>query len=186
VKRVIVVFMALLFICQIACARQEHNQQGIGGDFVVYIKDNNGFKEIWKKNNETNEEMLLIDRVDAVASETRKTQRITAIYGNKVIVSTDEKYLFFITDAWETSGALFMYDLLSDKLVYLTDAYSIRQITKGEYMGLLVIGKHQYPLAGNAVDLLWVYNPHTKENVELFADDSNPLFDFVEEEYFEE
>ncbi len=58
-------------------------------------------------------------------------------------LSLDEKYLYFITEAYTTSGGLVKVNLETGKWISLFDADFFELIKQGQYSSLLLVGKSE-------------------------------------------
>ena len=65
------------------------------------------------------------------------TDKIVNIY--YPILSLDNMTVFFETDAWTTSGAIFSIDLKNKNIKYITDGNDAEIITEGEHRGQLKV-----------------------------------------------
>ena len=124
-----------------------------------------------RKDVSTGNEIMLIDTIQQPYSGKIR-------HMSQIVVSRDNKWIYFLTDGWETSAALHRVRMDGSGYEFLTDANDVRIITKGEYKDMLVIDKHIYPLAGSAIDLFMVYDPETKKEVRIFSQET---YDQLEE-----
>ncbi|MDD2829367.1 MAG: hypothetical protein PHW18_07330 [Sulfuricurvum sp.] len=78
---------------------------------------------------------------------------------NTLMFSYDDGVIYFLSEAWATSNAVYKYDLHTHKQSYITDGNDIRVLSKGKYAGYLVVNKHEYVQGGGSVDRDWLMSP---------------------------
>lgn len=78
---------------------------------------------------------------------------------NTLMFSYDDGVIYFLSEAWATSNAVYKYDLHTHKQSYITDGNDIRVLAEGKYAGYLVVNKHEYVQGGGSVDRDWLISP---------------------------
>jgi hypothetical protein len=78
---------------------------------------------------------------------------------NTLMFSNDDGVIYFLSEAWATSNAVYKYDLHTHKQSYITDGNDIHILAKGKYAGYLVVNKHEYLQGGGSVDRDWLMSP---------------------------
>jgi dipeptidyl aminopeptidase/acylaminoacyl peptidase len=77
--------------------------------------------------------------------------------------SPDGRWLYFISAAWATSGAVHVIDLATRKERFFSDGSGLETVPNGDYKGCLLIQKHKYFIGGGAYDWYWLVKPDGKE-----------------------
>lgn len=80
-----------------------------------------------------------------------------------LVLSPDNKMLYFETSAWATSGAIHAIDLSTKKVVYVTHGAIACVVLAGEFQNGLIVEQHRYFLQGGSHDDLWLYDPSGRE-----------------------
>ena len=77
--------------------------------------------------------------------------------------SPDGRYVFFLTPAYATSGAVHVVDTTNGKEHFLMAGNSLEVVPAGEYRGCLLVEQHRYFLGGGSYDWIWPFKPDGKE-----------------------
>lgn len=98
--------------------------------------DNNS--ELWVIESDASNEKRVKEAKD-ISSPVGK-----ATYIFSPVFSINDNNIFFLTDAWAVSSAVFSFDLASGKMRYITDGNTVDVIENGQYKGNLLLNQHQY------------------------------------------
>ncbi|HFZ9108598.1 TPA: hypothetical protein ACIPVM_000107 [Salmonella enterica subsp. diarizonae serovar 50:k:z35] len=82
---------------------------------------------------------------------------------NHLILSPDNKTLYFHTDAWITSPAIYKMDLKSHKLNYIVDGFLYCLVQTGKYKGDLIVSQHRHYVQGGAYNPISLFTPQGKK-----------------------
>ena len=82
---------------------------------------------------------------------------------DSVQFSTDGRYVFFVTPAYATSGAVHVVDTTNGKERFLMGGGGVEVIQSGEYHDCLLVGQHRHFIGGGSYDWLWLFRPDGKE-----------------------
>lgn len=108
--------------------------------------------------------------------------RRAALYSfEKLVFSNDGKRLYFLSDAWTTSGALHVVDIATRRSRYIAPANSILLLRSGQYAGCLVVSQHRYFLGSGSYDLYWMLAEDGDEIGLVSYDDPEHLRSQVDE-----
>ena len=77
--------------------------------------------------------------------------------------STNGKLVYFLSEAWTTSGALHVVDTTNSKEHFVCAAAEFEVVTSGEYRDDLLVQQHRYFIGGGSYDWYWLLNPDGKE-----------------------
>ena len=78
--------------------------------------------------------------------------------------STDGRYVFFLSDAWATSKALFTSSIRpTAKSIFVCPATDFEVVASGEYRDFLLVGMHRYFIGAGSYDWFWLVRPDGKE-----------------------
>jgi WD40 repeat protein len=75
--------------------------------------------------------------------------------------SSDGRYLFSLTPAWATSGALHVYDTRDKKLSFVMPANDVIVLSackSADYRDNLVVQQHRYFVVAGSYDWYWLYD----------------------------
>ena len=73
--------------------------------------------------------------------------------------SPDGRTVYFLTDAWVTSGAVHAVDVATRRVRYVCPGNSLRVVPRGEYAGHLMVHQHRYFVGGGSYDWVWLVTP---------------------------
>lgn len=114
--------------------------------------------QIWIYDLEEKKEWLLVANNFRCDEPTQ-----TIVDPNDLHFSPDNKVLYFITQAWITSGALHAINVDSGRQRFVIPANSIEVVPKGEYKGYLIVQQHLYFIGGGSYDWFWLFTPEGKK-----------------------
>lgn len=77
--------------------------------------------------------------------------------------SPDSRTLYFMSQAWATSGAIHAVDLATKVRRFVVDGNTLRVVKTGQYAGDLLVVRHKYYAAGGSYDFIWLVSPQGKE-----------------------
>jgi hypothetical protein len=90
--------------------------------------------------------------------------------------SPDGRVVYFLSDAWVTSGAVHAVDLATGRERYVCPGNSLEVVPRGEYAGHLVVQQHRYFVGGGSYDWYWLVTPDGRdvgplgESTEMFKE----------------
>lgn len=91
-----------------------------------------------------------------------KMQSILAGF-SKPQFSSNGKLVYFLSEAWTTSGALHVVDTTNGKEHFVCPAAEFEVILSGEYRDDLLVQQHRYFIGGGSFDWFWLLKPDGKE-----------------------
>jgi hypothetical protein len=94
--------------------------------------------------------------------EAENMQNVIAAFED-VQFSSDGRYVFFVTPAYATSGAVHVVDTTNGKERFLMAGGGLEVIHSGEYRDCLLVGQHRYFIGGGSYDWIWLFRPDGKE-----------------------
>ena len=94
--------------------------------------------------------------------EAENIQNVIAAFED-VHFSADGRYVFFVTPAYATSGAVHVVDTTNGKEHFLMAGNGLEVIHSGEYRDCLLVGQHRYFIGGGSYDWIWLFRPDGKE-----------------------
>jgi hypothetical protein len=71
----------------------------------------------------------------------------------------DAQLVYFIADAWATSGAIYVLDLKTRGVRYFTDGTVFAVLQSEPHRGSLLVSKHRYFEGGGSYDHFWLVSP---------------------------
>jgi hypothetical protein len=77
--------------------------------------------------------------------------------------STNGRLVYFLSEAWTTSGALHVVDTTNGKEHFVCPALDFELVGSGEYRDCLLVGQHRYFIGGGTYDWFWLIRPDGKE-----------------------
>ncbi len=121
--------------------------------------------QIWVVDTRTGKERLLVeDRMPGNGDITEELQRtISLIHDDSLWFSPDSERLYFISDAWVTSGALHVVDVRSGQERFVVGANSVEVVMSGKYVGDLIVSQHRYFLGNGSFNWYWLMDPEGRE-----------------------
>ena len=96
------------------------------------------------------------------AKDSDKIESVLAGF-SKPQFSTNGRFVFFLSDAWATSGALHVVDTTNGKEHYVCPGLDFEIIASGEYRDCLLVAQHRYFIGGGTYDWFWLLRPDGKE-----------------------
>jgi dipeptidyl aminopeptidase/acylaminoacyl peptidase len=91
-----------------------------------------------------------------------KTEAVLANF-SKPKFSSDGRYVFFLSDAWATSGAVHIVDTTNRKEHFVCPGNDLDVVPSGEYRDCLLVLQHRYFIGGGSYDWYWLLRPNGKE-----------------------
>ncbi|ECA5825987.1 hypothetical protein EL832_10185 [Salmonella enterica subsp. enterica serovar Hvittingfoss] len=82
---------------------------------------------------------------------------------NNLILSSDNNTLYFHSDAWVTSPAIYKMDLKNYKPHYIVDGYLHCLVQTGKYKGDLIVSQHRHYVQGGAYNPISLFTPQGKK-----------------------
>jgi hypothetical protein len=82
---------------------------------------------------------------------------------SNLLLSPDNKTLYFQAEAWATSDAVHSIDIATKKVSYVAPGEIACVVLTGEFQGDLIIQQHRYFVQGGSYDNLWLFDPTGKE-----------------------
>lgn len=113
--------------------------------------------ELWQINASGKEPTLLV-----APREAENMQNVIANFQD-VQFSSDGRYVFFVTPAYATSGAVHVVDTTNRKERFLMAGGGLEVIHSGEYRDCLLVAQHRYFVGGGSYDWSWLFRPDGKE-----------------------
>lgn len=106
------------------------------------------------------------DRKEATAlvrsTSSDKMEAILAGF-SKPQFSSNGKLVYFLSEAWTTSGALHVVDTTNGKEHFVCAALDFEVVPSGEYRDHLLVQQHHYFIGGGSYDWFWLLKPDGKE-----------------------
>jgi dipeptidyl aminopeptidase/acylaminoacyl peptidase len=96
------------------------------------------------------------------AKESDKMETILAGL-SKPQFSSDGKLVYFLSEAWATSGALHVVDSRNGKEHFVCPALEFEVVPSGEYKDCLLVSQHRYFVGGGSYDWFWLLRSDGKE-----------------------
>jgi dipeptidyl aminopeptidase/acylaminoacyl peptidase len=95
----------------------------------------------------------------------RESKNIQSVLANfaKPQFSTNGRYVFFLSDAWATSGAVHVVDTTNGKEHFVCPGLDLEVVTSGEYRDCLLVQEHRYFIGGGTYDWYWLLRPNGRE-----------------------
>jgi Tol biopolymer transport system component len=78
------------------------------------------------------------------------------------IFSSDGQIVYFLSNAWVTSSAVYALDLKTLKTQFIIDGNDLAIIKSGDYKNYIIIDRHQYFVDGGSYDSSWLVSPNGK------------------------
>jgi hypothetical protein len=127
------------------------------GKTIPTGSDNSPAKELWQVRADGRNATLLLR-----GKSSEKVENILANF-SKLQFSPDGRDVFFLSDAWATSGAVHVVDTTNSKEHFVCSGSDLEVIFKGEYAGCLLVLQHHYFIGGGSYDWYWLLRPDGKE-----------------------
>lgn len=116
--------------------------------------------QIWLIGSDGSGERLLVQE-NVAAGESEK--RIAHLDDGSLRFSPNGDKVYFIGDAWVTSGALHVVNIDGSNERFLMAANYIEIVPNGEYQGHLLVQQHRYFVGAGSYDWLWLFDSDGKE-----------------------
>ena len=91
--------------------------------------------------------------------------------------SPDGRTVYFLTDAWVTSGAVHAVEVATGRVRYVCPGNSLEVVPRGEHAGHLMVSQHRYFIGGSgSYDWYWLVTPEGRdvgpigESTEMFKE----------------
>ena len=88
--------------------------------------------------------------------------------------SSDGTKIFFLSKAWETSGAIHVLNLKTGAIRFVTDGRSLEVLHSKRFKDYLIVNKHKYFLGGGSYDWYWLVNSDGEE-IDAFGDNEDAI-----------
>ncbi|HEY6071487.1 MAG TPA: hypothetical protein VIU85_08955 [Chthoniobacterales bacterium] len=136
--------------------------------WIVFARTSPG-KRIATGSGEGDETELWQIRVDGKeptalvhSKQSDKMETLLAGFSNPRF-SSDGKLVYFLSEAWTTSGALHVVDTTNGKEHFVCPALEFEVVPSGEYRDHLLVQQHRYFIGGGSYDWFWLIKPDGKE-----------------------
>jgi hypothetical protein len=138
------------------------------GKWIVFVRTIPGKKistglgdadvtELWQIRADGKEQTVLVRSKDSDKMET-----VLAGF-SKPQFSTNGKLVYFLSEAWATSGALHVVDTTNSKQHFVCPALEFEVVPSGEYRDCLLVAQHRYFIGGGSYNWFWLLRPDGKE-----------------------
>lgn len=138
------------------------------GKWIVFVRTLPGKKvstgegdaaatELWQIRADGNGPTALVR-----SKQSDKMENVLAGF-SKLQFSTDGKLVYFLSEAWTTSGALHVVDTTNGKEHFVCPAAEFEVVSSGEYRDDLLVQQHRYFIGGGSFDWFWLLQPDGKE-----------------------
>ena len=77
--------------------------------------------------------------------------------------SSDGRLVYFVTEAYATSGAVHVVDTTKGKERFFVAGSTVEVVRHGEYRDCLLVEQHRYFIGGGSYDWIWLFRPDGKE-----------------------
>ena len=94
--------------------------------------------------------------------EAENVQNVVANFQD-VQFSCDGRRVFFVTEAYATSGAVHVVDTTNAKEHFVVPGSTVEVVRHGEYRDCLLVQQHRYFIGGGSYDWIWLLRPDGKE-----------------------
>ena len=137
------------------------------GKSIVYIRTvpKNGYE--YKGGDSIPTEIVFMDLESKQEKVILKEEPSTDPYKtlkdfSEPLFSSDSQILYFLSNAWVTSSAVYALDLKTLKTQFIIDGNDLAIIKSGDYKNYIVIDRHQYYVDGGSYDYSWLVSPNGK------------------------
>lgn len=138
------------------------------GKWVVFVRTNPAKNistgsgdspgtELWQIRADGKDPTLLVR-----AKDSDKMETVLAGFSNPQF-STNLRYVFFLSDAWATSGALHVVDTTNGKEHFVCPALEFEIVGSGKYRDCLLVAQHRYFIGGGTYNWFWLLRLDGKE-----------------------
>lgn len=107
------------------------------------------------------------ERVLVQGQQGQTPQQSLCEFGHKQF-NSDGRYLYFLSPAWATSGALHAYDTRDQSLHFVLPANDVIVLNSCEsdrYRDSLVVQQHRYFVVGGSFDWYWLYDRNGRTEI---------------------
>ncbi|HJT45141.1 MAG TPA: hypothetical protein VJ721_02615, partial [Chthoniobacterales bacterium] len=123
--------------------------------------------ELWQIRANGKEPVLLVR-----SKQSDKMETNLAGFSNPQF-SSNGKLVYFLSEAWATSGALHVVDTTNGKEHFVCPAAEFEVVLSGEYRDHLLVQQHRYFIGGGSYDWFWLLKPDGKEVGPVGEDTAN-------------
>jgi hypothetical protein len=109
-----------------------------------------------------------------------KTEQLLANF-SKPQFTSDGRKVYFLSDAWVTSGAVHMVDTTNGKEHFVCPGSDLEVIRAGEYKDCLLVEQHRYFIGGGTFDWYWLFRADGREIGPVGEDTENFKATYVPE-----
>lgn len=139
------------------------------GKWIVFVRTVPGKKisstglreadatELWQIRAEGKNPTVLVHPKDSDKMET-----VLAGF-SKPQFSTNGRLVYFLSEAWATSGALHVVDSTNGKEHFVCPALDFEVVPSGEYRDCLLVAQRRHFIGGGTYDWFWLLRPNGKE-----------------------
>ena len=138
------------------------------GKWIVFVRTIPGKKistglgdadatELWQIGADGKEPIVLVRPKDS-----GKMENVLAGF-SKPQFSTNGRLVYFLSEAWATSGALHVVDSTNTKEHFVCLALEFEVVPSGEYRDCLLVAQHRYFIGGGSYNWFWLLRPDGKE-----------------------
>jgi dipeptidyl aminopeptidase/acylaminoacyl peptidase len=138
------------------------------GKWIVFIRTIPG-RKISTGSGEAEETQLWQIRADGKEStclvRSKSSDKMETLLAgfSKPQFSTNGKLVYFLSEAWTTSGALHVVDTTNGKEHFVCPALEFEVVPGGEYRDDLLVQQHRYFIGGGSYDWFWLLKSDGKE-----------------------
>jgi hypothetical protein len=96
--------------------------------------------------------------------------------------STDGRYVFFVSYAWATSGALHVVDTTNRREHFVCASHNFEVVRSGKYRDHLLVFQHRYFILSGSYDWFWLIRPDGTEIGQVGEDENeNSMAAYLQE-----
>jgi len=138
------------------------------GRWIVFVRTVSGKKistglgdadatELWQIRDDGKDPTLLVRPKDS--------DKMESVLGgfSRPQFSTNGRLVYFLSEAWATSGALHVVDTTNGKEHFVCPALEFEVVTSGEYRDCLLVAQHRYFIGGGTYNWFWLLRPDGEE-----------------------
>ena len=138
------------------------------GRYVVFVRALPGKRIDTGSGDVAAEELWQVDAggkepVRLVAPHEAEDVRNIVANFQDVQFSLDGRLVYFVTDAYATSGAVHVVDTTNGKERFFLAGSTVEVVRHGEYRDCLLIEQHRYFIGGGSYDWVWLFRPDGQE-----------------------
>jgi len=123
--------------------------------------------ELWQIRADGKEPMVLVRPKDS-----GKMENVLAGFSQPQF-STNGRLVYFLSEAWATSGALHVVDTTNTKEHFVCPTLEFEVVPSGEYRDCLLVAQHRYFIGGGSYNWFWLLRPDGKEEGPVGEDTEN-------------